>query len=328
MSNKVLTYAIAISVMAHILALGIIGGTSASKPIEVETLKLVKVDLVKTPDDVPDGVEPPKAREAEPPPQYVPTVKQMKEAPPPSPKTVEKIVREMKRVPGPYKVASASTSGRPAGNPGGALNLGSTSDNGQNLGGAGGTSSPGYVANNNGGSGTGSGAGAGVGTQDPPKNADDGPGTKPEVAPPPPPRTVEVTVCSVSGLRLGRYCEKTSSRTFREDDAPSATCNVCKEPEPRHVNRLADRSEPELTSDSKVRVPESIMEEGIDATVKIEYTVDGDGVVSGVKVTDSSGNRELDRAVVDAAKRMKYKPAVQAGVPRAVKKTRTYRIKV
>ena len=137
---------------------------------------------------------------------------------------------------------------------------------------------------------------------------------------------VEVTVCAVSGLRPGRYCERKETKTFREGNTPDATCGVCKEPE--HQNRQADRAEPELIKDSKVDVPQSVLDEGIDASVKIRYTVDTDGGVSDVKVTDSSGNRELDRAVVDAARKMKYKPAVQDGVPRAVKKTRTYRIRV
>lgn len=316
MSNRVLTYAVVISIGVHLAILGVIGTTSASKPIEVESLKLVKVDLIKTPDDLhlntPDQPKPEPSHEAEPAP-YVPPVKQMQTAPVPNPRP--------KPVRGPYNVASNSVSSRPAGNPGGALNLGSTSANGQNLGATTGTSSVGYVSNPN--------DGAGVGTPDPPKHADPGPGTSPAVAPPPPPPTmVEVAVCAISGLRPNRWCEKKNSRSYRENDAPSGTCNVCKEPEPVHVNRLADRAEPELTRDAQVRVPESVMDEGIDATIKIQYTVSEDGGVSDVKVTGSSGNRELDRAVVDAARKMKYKPAVQDGVPRSVKKIRAYRVKV
>ncbi|MDO8682055.1 MAG: energy transducer TonB, partial [Armatimonadota bacterium] len=246
-------------------------------------------------------------------------------APPPSPKAVARVAKAMIK-PGPLNPANRTVSHSPPGNPGGALNLGSTSSHGENLGSSSGTSNVGYVPNNNGGSGVGSGTGAGVGTPDPPKNADDGPGLTPSPALPPPPRMIEMTVCAVSGLKPGKYCEKKTSKNFREDDTPSRICDVCKEPE--FVSRLADRAEPELTGDSKVRIPDSVLEEGIDTTVKIQYTVDADGGVSDVKVTGSSGNRELDRAVVDAARKMKYKPAVQDGIPRAVKKTRTYKIRV
>ena len=328
MSNRVLNYTIAISVAIHLLILGVIGRTSAARPIEVENLKLVKVDLVKSPDEIklskPDQPKPAGTKEIEPTP-FVPPVKQMRTAPPPKPRPPKPT--RTRPAPGPYKIASSSLPDRPAGNPGGGLDMGSTSDRGGNLGSTGGTSRPGYVPNPDGGQGVGSGTGPGVGTPDPPRHADPGPGTAPAPAPPPP-RMMEVTVCSVSGLRPNRYCEKKTTRSFREDDIPARTCDTCKEPEPAHVNRQADRAEPELIHDPKVRIPESVLEEGIRAAVKIQYTVDADGGVSDVKVTDGSGNRELDHAVVEAARKMKYKPAVQDGVPRAVKKTRTYRIDV
>jgi TonB family protein len=337
MSNKVLKYTIGISVGVHLLILGIIGGTSASKPIDLDSLKLVKVDLVKTPNEVavskPNQPKPePKPDEAEPAP-YVPPVKQMQTAKAPTRKAVEKIVQQVKAA----KVAAAAranNTGQRPGNPGGSINLGSTSANGQNLGGSG-TSGTGVVPNNNGGQGTGSGTGPGVGTTEPTPGTD-GPGTHTVVAPPAPPappqpRMVDVTVCAISHMKPGKYCEKRVTESFREGGEPTEICNVCKEPEPVHVNRLADRAEPELIRDcrDKIQIPSSIMDEGIDATVTIAYTCEADGSVSDVKVTRSSGNRDLDRAVVEAAKReMKYKPAVQDGVPRAVKMTRSFKFKV
>jgi protein TonB len=60
--------------------------------------------------------------------------------------------------------------------------------------------------------------------------------------------------------------------------------------------------------------------------VVIEYTVAADGNVEDIKITKSSGYKALDRAVVDSASQLKYKPAIQDGVPRSVKKTRTYTI--
>lgn len=332
--NKVLTYTIGISIVAHLLILAVIGGTSAAKPIELDSLKLVKVDVVKTPDDVsvskPDQPKPEqeKTEEAEPAP-YVPPVKQMQTAAAPSPKAVQKIVQQVKQ----EKIARAQAVARgnvgTPGNPGGAINMGSTSTNGQNLGGNG-KSGTGYVPNTNGGLGNGSGNRAGIGTPEP-TQGQDGNGDHTAVAPPAPtpaaaPRMVSVDVCAVSHMKPGKYCQKTISEQYREGNEPTETCNVCKEPEPVHVNRTADREEPELVKDPDVGIPSSLADEDINTTVTVEYTVDADGGVSGVSVTKSSGYRELDRAVMDAAKRMKYKPAIQDGVPRAVKKTRSYRI--
>jgi TonB family protein len=62
------------------------------------------------------------------------------------------------------------------------------------------------------------------------------------------------------------------------------------------------------------------VEEGLSLTVVLEYTVTADGDVTGVQVSKSSGNRALDRAVSSAASSLKYKPAVQDGVSRAVRR--------
>lgn len=331
--NKLLTYAIVISVAFHVGILGVIGGTSASKPIEVESLKLVKVDLVKSPDKIalakPDQPKPETKPDAAEPEPYVPPMKEMKAAPPPSKKTMERVVKEIKVAQAAAALRKQGGSGSSIpGDPGGSINLGSTSARGENLGDSG-TSAVGVVSNNSGGGGTGSGKERGVGNPDP-TPGDSGPNTTPAVASPPPPpppqpKKVEIEVCAESGMKPGRWCEKKKTATFSEQDVPTAVCNQCKEP---HKNRLADRAEPELIKDPPVQIPESVAEEGINTVVKIEYTVDEEGFVKGVKVVDSSGNRALDRAIVDAAKKMKYRPAVQGGVPRAVKMIRRYPIKV
>ena len=138
----------------------------------------------------------------------------------------------------------------------------------------------------------------------------------------------ETTVCAKSHKLPGPYCQDRVKESFREGTGPKAVCDICKAPEePKHNSRLADRSEPELVKDAGVDVPQSVADEGIDAKVMVTYTVDTDGSVTNVKVTESSGNSALDKAVVRAAEKMRYKPAVQDGVPRAVTKRRPYHIK-
>jgi TonB family protein len=63
----------------------------------------------------------------------------------------------------------------------------------------------------------------------------------------------------------------------------------------------------------------------VQGAVTLEYTVDTEGGVVAVKVATSSGHGDLDEAAVDAVKSRKYKPAVQAGIPRNYRKRETFR---
>ena len=56
MRDKVLAYTLAISVGAHLAILIVVGTTSASRPADVEELKPVQVDLVKTPYEKPEPI--------------------------------------------------------------------------------------------------------------------------------------------------------------------------------------------------------------------------------------------------------------------------------
>ncbi len=332
--KNLLKYTLVCSVGVHLALLGLIGRTSATKPIDVEQLKIVRVDLVKTSEriDIPKPDQPKPETKAEfkpqqlksfePPPVHIPPVQHLKAAPPPKPKEVKRTAASNNQAP--------LASNRPAGDPGGHLNLG-TGSAGGDLHLESGSTPVGHVASPIGGQGSGSGTGKGIGSPEPDPNASPGSGlrTAPEPTPSPhQPKLVDVTVCAVSHQLPGPYCKDKIVRSFKEADKPSSTCSVCKAPEaPKHQSKLADRAEPELVKDPKVQIPASVIEEGIDTRVTITYTVDVDGSVSGVTIVDSSGNPALDRAVLKAAEQMKYKPAVQDGVPRAVKKRRTYRIK-
>lgn len=88
---------------------------------------------------------------------------------------------------------------------------------------------------------------------------------------------------------------------------------------------MADRQEPELVRDAAPDYPDSAREDGVSGSVTVSYTVNGDGRVEGVRVTRSSGDSRLDRAATAAARRWRYKPAVQDGQPRSVKWRRTLR---
>ncbi|MEN6520390.1 MAG: energy transducer TonB [Armatimonadota bacterium] len=332
MRDKLLTYAIAGSVVIHLVVLGFIGKTSAAKPITVDQLKVVQVDLAKTPDDTairtstPESSKPEVAQTQPDTPYIPPTSKMITSIDRPKPGQD----RRMPPSSSARRITGRIASSRPAGDPGGALR-GITAPNGQDLGYVPTGRTPvGWVPGADNGRGIGSGSGAGVGHPDPEPDARPGhgltPAPEPEPTPPPQPRMVTVTVCAVSGMLPGPHCNRTDSRSFREGNEPSSRCTICKAPEPVHVNRLADRAEPELIKDCEPKIPE--IDESGDYIVKISYTVDTDGSVSDIEIVDSSGIRAIDKAVRNAASKMRYKPAVQDGQPRSVRIRRKYRIRI
>lgn len=340
--DRMWTYAIVGSLVLHLLGLGIIARTYAARmasPEAVRASRYIKVDLVDLPEDRP-------AARKSAAPRYTPPDRPL----PVRPNVPVQSLRGFtppRTSPVPHRPMPSASQARPSappraqgdnpepirtvrvpGNPGGRLNTGTPSAHGD-LGGSwtGGRTPVGWVSGDDSGRGKGSGSGIGVGAPDPPKHVDDGPGTRP--APPPlpapPPPTVSVRVCVVSGDLPNDHCRNTRTETFVEGRQPSSRCARCKAPEPEHKSRLADRSEPELIRDSRPKIPDSV-EEGLSVTVKVEYTITEDGDVTGVRVIRSSGSKVIDRAVVESASRLKYRPAVQDGVPRSVPRNRTYSI--
>lgn len=340
--DRVFAYAVAVSLAVHFIAVGMIarGYAYKSSPAAVRQLpRYIKIDLVDLSSR--QANQHPRVRSAE---NQAPRVivqqpvqpinihttsqprvvtlskpSSAQLAPPPNRSLTAALSAHVPRL---KSGVRASTPG----DPGGKLNVGATTPGGDLPGNWSGGGTPvGWVPGNEHGAGKGSGSGAGTGSPDPPQQADPGPSTRPAPAPTPTPAPARVTVkiCNVSGLRAGEYCKDTKNESFLEDRVPSRICDRCKEPE--HHSRLADRANPELIKDSRPTIPSSVPE-GLSLTVVIEYTVTADGDVEDVRVTRSSGYKALDRAVVDSASRLKYKPAVQDGVPRSVKKMRTYTI--
>lgn len=341
MHNKLFIYAIAASIAVHLVLLGIFGKTSTAKPIVADQLKIVRVNLVKTPDEVtvrPPEQAPPKPR-AESARPNTPNIQIPSKAvaydnrPKPQPgkpyKPVQ--VQHQHKPANTHKNTDKSSGTRSAGDPGGPL-AGITAPNGEDLGYVPEGKTPvGWVPGSDHGRGKGSGSGAGVGRPDPDPDAKPGPGLTPapDPSPPPPPpqpKIVNVTVCAVSGMLPGQHCNRKDTRSYREGSEPGRRCSICKAPEPMHVNKLADRAEPELIKDSEPRIPE--IDEPGDYSVIISYTVNTDGSVSGITVVESSGIRAIDNAIKAAASKMRYKPAVQNGQPRSVKVRRKYRVRI
>jgi TonB family protein len=326
MRDKLLTYAIAGSIVVHLVLLGLVGTTSAARPIQVDVLKVVKVDLVKLQDESkishlkPDQAEPPKPKVEAAPPDvpYVPPVKAMV--------TQDKVKHTKPTAPikwpvdPNYNPPKTNVATQP-GNSGGPL-TGIGSQNGQDMGNTGnGNSSVGTVPGSDNGHGNGSGNGPGTGTVEPPVNNHPGTNDPPVVVIPPQPKMVKVTICAASGMLPGPYCEKKEERSFKEGAEPTSVCKECKAP---FVPTIADRKEPELEKDCKPNIP--ALDDSGNYVVKVRYTVNKDGSVSNVEVVESSGIPAIDRAIKEAASKLRYKPAIQNGEPRSVSVNRRYSI--
>lgn len=337
MGDKLLKYTLAVSIGLHLIVLVCVGASYAARSIVPEDLKLVQVKVVDVPvtkpiaeqvKPEPDPVEPDRVA--------LPAPEKLRTAPVPKPRpknTTPPKTQPKPAAPPPKTGLFSSIAGlfhrqpdvppKPAGNPGGEINTGSGSKNGQNLGGTGQTP-VGWVPGNPGGKGAGSGSGEGTGKPEPPKNAAPGPGHEPAPPPPPPPPPpdVDVRVCADSGMLPGANCEHTVVKSYRPGRQPDSKCTVCK---PKFVPTAVKESVPVLISGPKSpKYPESAKRKGIEGTVSVEYTIDTEGKVVGVKVSSSSGNSDLDRAATDCVSARKYKPAVQGGIPRNYRKRDTF----
>lgn len=329
MKDRVLTYAIVISVVVHFAVAVVVGQSFASRlqrAPEISKPMFVNVDLIDDSKPLPA-----KAVKVNMPVRNKPISENRDTQPVNTPLRYKPNDYQPDKInPRHYsdgtQPARVSSNHIP-GNPGGRLNVGSASSQGDLAGDwDGGRTSVGWVPGDDKGRGKGSGSGEGVGAPEPPRHIDDGPRKEPPPVPviSPPPAKVSVKVCSVSGLLPGKYCERTKTEVYIEGQQSTSYCNQCKAPEPVHISRLADRANAELIKDADVDIRS--LEEGLRVSVVILYTVKEDGSVADVEITKSSGIKAVDRAVLKVAQKMKYKPAVQDGIARSTKKTRTYNI--
>ncbi|MEO5963282.1 MAG: energy transducer TonB [Thermomonas sp.] len=61
--------------------------------------------------------------------------------------------------------------------------------------------------------------------------------------------------------------------------------------------------------------PREALRRGIGGTVRVKATIAPDGSVERMEVADSSGDRYLDRAAMDAVRRWRFTPAMRNGQP-------------
>lgn len=112
----------------------------------------------------------------------------------------------------------------------------------------------------------------------------------------------------------------------KQPEKPIVQAPVVKQPEviktPAEPIQPAVPKEPVFTAaqplndnQPKPAIPDDLRSDAIDKTVVIEFTVGEDGAPMAVKALQSTGNDELDRRALDAARKWRFKPATRDGQP-------------
>ena len=119
---------------------------------------------------------------------------------------------------------------------------------------------------------------------------------EPETLPPP-------------AVDIGDARDAAAERERAADDARRSA----REREAEAAPRPAPDAGPELVNRVQPEYPASAYREREEGTVLLDLLIGTDGQVATVDVVNRSGNRELDRAAVDAVRQWTFKPAVRGG---------------
>ena len=86
-------------------------------------------------------------------------------------------------------------------------------------------------------------------------------------------------------------------------------------PKPRPVAVVANRDPAPLPGNQSPKYPPQALRSGVEGSVNVRIEVDANGNPTDVKVIQRSGerSRDLDRAVIDAARKWRFQPAMQDG---------------
>lgn len=332
MWDRVLAYSLAASVSFHLIVLCLVGSTSSTKPIGLDKLKIIKVEMVRLADDSTGKLQPILA-------QTNTTVDMNRSQKSPIAAVNKPVFFSSRQLPNqttpdssPRNTSETRNTNRLASSQvptssGGPLKYGPSSTNGVPVGPIGNTPL-GWVPGDPGGRGKGSGSDLGTGSPEPESQGNKGHELMPNPVPPAPPpaRMVKVTVCAKSGKLANQYCDQKKTIEYEEGKEPHSICDECKAP---FVSTYAPATRPELISGRQSpKYPGGARSRGEEGDVTVEYTIDIDGRVVGATVVVSSGSKDLDRAAIECVENRKYKPATQDGKPRKYLKRETFHFRL
>ena len=136
-----------------------------------------------------------------------------------------------------------------------------------------------------------------------------------ETLPAPVPADVASGDGNASGLGLPRTEARPAEQPRIVDEPPAPPPPTATPPSPAAPPAMADSDVPVPLSRPAPRYPREALSRNIGGTVRVRAMVAADGSVERMEVAESSGNRYLDRAAMDAVRRWTFKPAVRGGQP-------------
>jgi protein TonB len=106
-------------------------------------------------------------------------------------------------------------------------------------------------------------------------------------------------------------------REIARVDKPAAPITKLATPAPMPKQPVFTEAEPALPLEQEPQptIPDDLRAEALDKTCVVVCTVSPDGKATDVKVSQSSGNSELDNLALDAARKWKFKPGTRDGEP-------------
>ena len=112
--------------------------------------------------------------------------------------------------------------------------------------------------------------------------------------------------------------ETAPAETLPGSTAPARAEQAASKPagKPKPVARLTRDPVP-LASNEAPRYPAQALRAGVEGSVNVRIELDANGVPTDVQVVERSGerSRDLDRAVVEAARKWRFEPAIKDGKP-------------
>ena len=104
-----------------------------------------------------------------------------------------------------------------------------------------------------------------------------------------------------------------SQQACMQDSPRTSTCSG------RSIKPIArlTRDPAPLASNEAPRYPAQALRSGVEGSVNVRIELDANGVPTDVQVVERSGerSRDLDRAVVEAARKWRFEPAMKDGKP-------------
>lgn len=98
-------------------------------------------------------------------------------------------------------------------------------------------------------------------------------------------------------------------------DAAQSAARATPTPAPKPASQTGDSDTPVPLSSPAPRYPQDAMRTGAGGTVRVKVSVAADGSVAQLELVESSGNRQLDRAALEALHRWTFRPAMHNGQP-------------